>query len=218
MTETRGYILIYHYIDPPDVTIDRNFKTLRPGDTLAMTCTFEGLPLPTLKWMQNGQPLSNSNDSITITTSNALSSGYSTLQWLDASINTVGIFTCTASNNLGTDKEMITLSKFVTLYYWQVFILCTFIQACFDKENYCEDVDLSMHTSFMTYYIIYVRNTIWIWEVYILCVHITYLDYKSHHWNDDETLSCYYDLLWQIRYMLFFWNMSIVAKLNQWVW
>ena len=86
--------------------------------TLTLMCSFVGVPLPSLEWMHNGIPLSSSTDSVTITTTSGLSYGTSTLQWVNSSRDTVGTFTCAATNNLGSANRSIKVqirSKFVTL-------------------------------------------------------------------------------------------------------
>ena len=85
--------------------------------TLTLMCSFAGVPLPSLEWKHNGIPLSSCNDSVTITTTSGLSYGTSTLQWVNASQDTVGTFTCAATNNLGSANRSINVqirSKFVT--------------------------------------------------------------------------------------------------------
>ena len=100
--------------------------------TLTLMCSFVGVPLPSLEWMHNGIPLSSSTDSITITNTSGLSYGTSTLQWVNASLDTVGMFTCVATNNFGSANRSINFqirSKFVTLLI-SVFVVSVTIKVC----------------------------------------------------------------------------------------
>ena len=75
-----------------------------------------GLPTPSLEWMHNGQLLSNSDDLITISITQGLSSNTSTLQWMNVPYDADGMHSCVARNNLGSDMlsfRVIILSKFV---------------------------------------------------------------------------------------------------------
>ena len=100
----------------PDVTTTNSLlESFDISSTLTLMCSFEGVPLPSLEWKLNGLSLSSSNDSITITTTSGLSYGTSTLQWVNASSDTVGMFTCVATNNLGSANRAINVqirSKF----------------------------------------------------------------------------------------------------------
>ena len=100
----------------PDVTTTNSLlESFDINSTLTLMCSFEGVPLPSLEWKLNGLSLSSSNDSITITTTSGLSYGTSTLQWVNASSDTVGMFTCVATNNLGSANRAINVqirSKF----------------------------------------------------------------------------------------------------------
>ena len=98
--------------------------------TLTLMCIFEGVPIPSLEWMHNGLPLSSSNESITIATTSVLSYGTSTLQWVNASLDTVGMFTCVSSNNLGSANRSINVqiqSKLITLLIPGFVVTVTFI-------------------------------------------------------------------------------------------
>ena len=103
----------------PDVTTTNSLlESFDIDGTLTLMCSFLGVPLPSLEWTHNGIPLSSSNDSITITSIIGLSYGTSTLQWVNASPDAVGMFTCVASNNLGSANRSINVqirSKFATL-------------------------------------------------------------------------------------------------------
>ena len=98
--------------------------------TLTLMCSFEGVPLPSLEWTHNGLPISSSNVSITITNTSGLSYGTSTLHWVNVSPDTVGTFTCIATNNLGSANRSINVkirSKFVTLLISGFVVSVTFI-------------------------------------------------------------------------------------------
>ena len=101
----------------PDVT-NSLMETFDKDGTLTLTCSFEGIPHPSVEWIYNGLPLSSSNDSITIIDTSDLSEGTSTLQWVNASPDTVGMFTCIATNNLGSAHRSINVvnrRKFINL-------------------------------------------------------------------------------------------------------
>ena len=115
----------------PDVTTTNSLlESFDIDSTLTLMCSFEGVPLPSLEWTHNGLPLSSSNESITITNTIGLSNGTSTLQWVNASPDTVGMFTCVASNNLGSANRSINVqirSKFVSLLMPGFVVSVTFI-------------------------------------------------------------------------------------------
>ena len=115
----------------PDVTTTNSLlESFDIDGTLTLTCSFEGVPLPLLEWVHNGLPLSNSNISITISNTRGLSNGTSTLQWVNASPDTVGMFTCVATNNLGSANRSINVqirSKFVTLLMPGFVVSVTFV-------------------------------------------------------------------------------------------
>ena len=82
---------------------------------LALNCSFVGVPTTSLQWIHNGQPLSNSNNLVTITITSGLSNDTSTLQWMNVGFDANGMFTCVATNILGSDRISIgvqILSKF----------------------------------------------------------------------------------------------------------
>ena len=107
------------FLDAPDVETRNSLLELFDIDsTLTLMCSFEGVPLPLLVWMHNGLSLSNSNASTTITNTSDLSNGTSTLQWVNVSPDTVGTFTCVATNSLGSADRSINVqirSKFFNL-------------------------------------------------------------------------------------------------------
>ena len=113
----------------PDVTTTNSLRELLDiHSTLTLTCSFEGVPLPLLEWLHNGLPLNNSNVSITDT--NFLFVGTSTLQWVNASPDTVGTFTCAGTNILGSSSRSINVqirSKFVSLFNVWFCCIVTFI-------------------------------------------------------------------------------------------
>ena len=99
-------------------------------DTLTLMFSFEGVPLPTLDWTHNVLPISSSNDSVTITSTIGLSYGTSTLQWVNVSPDTVGTFTCVATNNLGSANRSINVqirSKFANWLMSGFVVSVTFI-------------------------------------------------------------------------------------------
>ena len=75
-----------------------------------------GIPSATLNWMHNGQLLTNSIDSISITATSGPVNDTSTLQWMNVPFEANGEFTCVASDSLATKGLIISvqiLSKFV---------------------------------------------------------------------------------------------------------
>ena len=92
-------------VDPPNVTTTNNLmESFKEDNTLTLSCSFTGIPTVSQEWLLNGQPLSNNNQ---ITITNAQSDGTSTLQWMNVPLNADGIFSCVATNNLGSDRLSI---------------------------------------------------------------------------------------------------------------
>ena len=89
--------------------------------TLTLMCNFDGVPLPSLEWTHNGLLLSSSNNFITITTNRDQSYGTSMLQWVNASSDSVGTFTCVTTNSLGSANRSFIVhirSKFGIFLIW----------------------------------------------------------------------------------------------------
>ena len=111
--------LAMYLLDSPDVTTTNgSIETFNVNSTLTLWCGFVGIPYPSLEWTHNGLPLSNSNNSITITNTSNMSSHTSILEWKTVPILAAGTFTCVATNNLGSDNTSITVriqSKFSPL-------------------------------------------------------------------------------------------------------
>ena len=118
----------------PNVTTSNNLlESFDIDSTLTLMCYFEGVPLPSLEWTHNGQPICSGNESITIVTTRVLSNGTSMLLWVNASPDTVGMFTCVATNNLGSANRSINVqiqSKFVTLLMPGFVVTVNFIVEC----------------------------------------------------------------------------------------
>ena len=109
------------------MTITNSFDV---DSNLTLMCSFEGVPLPSLEWSHNGLLISSSNDSITITSTIGLFYGTSTLQRVNVFPDTIGTFTCVATNNLGSANRSIDVqirSNFVTLLMSGFIVSVTFI-------------------------------------------------------------------------------------------
>ena len=82
-------------------------ESFEEDNTLTLSCSSVAIPPASLEWMHNGRPLSNSNNSITITMTRSLPRDTSMLQWMTVPRAADGMFICIATNNLGSESISI---------------------------------------------------------------------------------------------------------------
>ena len=88
-------------------TTNRPFESFNINSSLTLMCTFMGIPSLSLKWLHNGLPLSSSSESITITNTRSQSGNTSFLTWMNAPMDAAGVFSCVATNYLGSRSKLI---------------------------------------------------------------------------------------------------------------
>ncbi|XP_078604169.1 hemicentin-1-like isoform X2 [Branchiostoma floridae x Branchiostoma japonicum] len=88
---------------PPVITSDESSVTVGVGEAALLTCQAEGVPLPTITWRKDGVFLTN-RDSARY---RILPSG--SVQISSTSVQDAGLYTCMASNEVGTDQQRINL-------------------------------------------------------------------------------------------------------------
>ena len=93
-------IIAYNCTDIPEVSSSSlAFQDARLGSDLVLSCSFDGLPTPTVQWLHNGTTLSNGDDGVNITSGNI-----SILQVSDLKRSSGGVYSCKGSNIIGFNR------------------------------------------------------------------------------------------------------------------
>ncbi|XP_070496812.1 vascular endothelial growth factor receptor 3-like [Chironomus tepperi] len=98
----------FHENEPP--MIIANFKQQNlseySGNSLILTCTVSGFPIPSLIWYKNGEPFDiNEND-----TRISLKDNDMTLTFTELKLDDNGLYECIAENSVGKEKKAIELT------------------------------------------------------------------------------------------------------------
>jgi hypothetical protein len=92
-------------------------QQLHLGGDLGLSCFFEGVPTPTVTWVQNGTIQVNESDS---RISVASVSGSSTLQITELGRDDGGLYTCSFSNVLGNLDVNVTTVLILSEWFFAV--------------------------------------------------------------------------------------------------
>ena len=107
-TSYHTHIIIHYSLckDGANVTSeDSHLVQLHPTNNIVLSCVFTGVPLPTVTWYHNGSPHQHGRDGVTITTTN----NSSELTVVRSGGQREGVYTCTATNTLGTSSLEFTV-------------------------------------------------------------------------------------------------------------
>ncbi|KAK3914743.1 Hemicentin-1 [Frankliniella fusca] len=83
-------------------------KTLMEGEDFSIPCTSSGIPTPNITWFFNEKSLNTKDDYVDFLLMND-----NTLVIISAQANTSGVFTCVAKNEVGEDKQQISIEVYV---------------------------------------------------------------------------------------------------------
>lgn len=81
------------------------------SDTVRLDCPSVGRPVPTIKWTRNNRPLTSlttNNERFDLYLRNLYSNGSLVLRYVHDTSDS-GVYTCTATNDVGSDSVNITL-------------------------------------------------------------------------------------------------------------
>ena len=109
--------------DAPEVTTLEDGVQLAPlGGGLTLSCDFDGVPMPTIEWLRNGNLLlsSDSDPHISITTD----SDSSLLELTNLQRDSGGQYVCRATNVVGDGSTMVMITIMGKLY------ACACVRAC----------------------------------------------------------------------------------------
>lgn len=85
--------------DAPEVsTQEDDMQDVSLGGTLTLTCSFEGVPTPTVSWTQNNTNIDESDPRVTFTTATNLS----TITIINIGRDGGGVYGCVFNNSQGT--------------------------------------------------------------------------------------------------------------------
>ena len=103
---------VYHYTEFPNIT-----SLTYNGGNRALYCISTGSPATRVTWMKDGQPLTidgSSQYSFSQTITGRSTSTYSNVLSINETVQRVaGIYTCTVTNDLGSDSmEVVAIGEF----------------------------------------------------------------------------------------------------------
>lgn len=91
------------HVDIPDVTSPSPpSQSLQAGDDLVLYCSYDGLPLPVVQWLHNGDTIKRGD--VDILNTDSSSSGFSRLWLRDVQQVDGGTYSCVVSNKLGSSE------------------------------------------------------------------------------------------------------------------
>ena len=102
---------IYYIVVPDIITSPQPLTVIQPNNA-QFNCTANGLPRPTIQWVNNGIPLQSSTNYTITSTNDSSTQVTSSLTILSATPLDTGIYYCIISNNIST----VNVSANLTVY------------------------------------------------------------------------------------------------------
>ena len=99
-----GVVLFSSPDTPEIINSSQPYQAVSLGSNLTLTCELDGIPTPSIQWVQDGTVVSSGPD-VTITIPNGSSSA---LTVTNLQRNHIGVYECNASNGVGS-----TLMRFI---------------------------------------------------------------------------------------------------------
>ena len=104
-------IVIFHLIVAPTVTAVQNSLTYTQGQIAQLQCNVTGDPFPVILWYKDGVTVPNS-----MSTNTELSQNNTLLTFSPLLKTHEGVYTCIATNILGSDNDTISLNVLGTFF------------------------------------------------------------------------------------------------------
>lgn len=105
-------ILFLEQTASPDMVTEPSDTELNSGDTEDFQCRADGRPLPTIIWKKNGVILSNTTNIYITEEAMGDYMLISTLTLVNATLDDIGVYECTASNDIGDISGVFNLTVF----------------------------------------------------------------------------------------------------------